>query len=74
MSKYRTIQEIERKYEGNWVCITNCEKSEYHEIIGGEVIAANKDKEPILDIWGESPGSFFGYMGELPEETGGYLL
>ena len=73
---YKTMQEIEREYDGNWVFMVNCRKGEYHNIAGGEVIAADKNREPIIELWGKSHDSepYFRYVGALPEEIGGYLL
>ncbi|MCL2053708.1 MAG: hypothetical protein FWG90_04580 [Oscillospiraceae bacterium] len=71
---YKTMREIEKEYDGNFVCIINYKKSKYHSIIGGEVIAASQDKEKIIDIWAKNPRSHFEYMGEFPDEEGGFLL
>ena len=73
---FKTMREIEREYDGNWVFMINCKKGEYSNIIGGEVIAADKNKAIIIDHWGK-PGydePYFRYVGSLPEGIGGYLL
>jgi hypothetical protein len=76
MRKYQTMQEIERQYDGNWVIMANCKESENYGIVGGEVIAANKDREPIVELWGQKHGGLvhYCYIGSIPGETGGYLL
>ncbi|MCL2053396.1 MAG: hypothetical protein FWG90_03000 [Oscillospiraceae bacterium] len=71
---YKTMEEIEKEYDGNFVCMINYKKNNFYRIIGGEVIAYGKDKFEIQDIWGDTPGSFYQYIGEFPEEAGGYLL
>jgi hypothetical protein len=74
--KYQTMEEIERQYDGNWVVMANCKEDEYYGIIGGEVIAANKDRKPIVELLGQKLGGLVHYtfIGSIPGETGGYLL
>ena len=66
--------EIEKEYNGNWVCMINCKKSKHHAIIGGEVIAVDKDREVVIDAWATKPQgiTFYRYVGSLPEGSGGY--
>ena len=66
---YQTMQEIEKKYDGYWVFMINCQKGELHEIIGGEVIAFDKDKEPVAAFWGRKYNSktYFRYIGSIPD-------
>ncbi|MCL2053891.1 MAG: hypothetical protein FWG90_05550 [Oscillospiraceae bacterium] len=71
---YQTMQEIEKQYDGKFVCISNRKKSEYFSTLGGEVIAASEDKETILDVWSKNPKSLFLYIGQFPDEEGGFLL
>jgi hypothetical protein len=76
MNKYQTMQEIERQYDGNWVVMANCEEDEYYGIIGGEVVAAGKNHESIIELWGQKHGGLVHtcFIGSIPGETGGYLL
>ena len=62
---YKTMREIEQEYDGNFVCVINCKEDQYYDVIGGEVIAASKDKRKIQDIWAKNPKSLFQYMGEF---------
>ncbi|MCL1822778.1 MAG: hypothetical protein FWG44_01115 [Oscillospiraceae bacterium] len=71
---YKTMEEIEREYDGNFICMINYKKNEYYGIIGGEVIAVSKNKKEILEIWGKTPRSFYQWVGEFPDAPGGYLL
>ena len=73
---YQTMEEIEKQYDGNFVCMINCRKSEYYDVIGGEVIAAGKDKKPIIDIWSscDDEEPYCGYVGNFPNVAGGFLL
>ena len=36
---YMSIEEIESKFTGKWVLVTNCVYSEYNEVIGGIPVA-----------------------------------
>ena len=36
---YMKIEEIEKKFAGKWVLVTNCKYSEYNEVIGGIPVA-----------------------------------
>lgn len=69
---YMTIQEIEKKYDGYWVFMVNCKKGELHEIIGGEVLAYNKKKSPVIELWNNEYDSetYFRYFGSIPEGMG----
>jgi len=70
---YQTIEEIEKEYDGNFVCMINCKMSEGNSVIGGEVVAYGKDKMEIQEIWSKSPGgSYYRWMGEFPDVA--YLL
>ena len=72
---YKTMQEIENEYDGNWVFMINCREGGHSSIIGGEVIYAGKDKKPIKDLWMKSHNKpLFRYIGNLSDEIGGYLL
>ena len=71
---YRTMQEIEKEYDGNFVCIVNCKKDNFHGIIGGEVIAVSKNKMEVQEVWGKTPESFYQWIGEFPDAVAGYLF
>jgi len=72
-SMYRPIEDIEIEYNGNFVCIANCRIGEYHDVIGGEVIAVSKDKMEVQKIWSTTPESYYRWMGDFPDEMR-YLL
>ncbi|MCL2054044.1 MAG: hypothetical protein FWG90_06345 [Oscillospiraceae bacterium] len=74
---YQTMEEIEKQYNGNWICMINYKKGELHNIIGGEVIAVSKNKDEIFKTWSENLGSFKQYCGDFGEflgATGGLLF
>jgi hypothetical protein len=72
---YMTMEEIEKKYDGNFVCIANCKVGKYHNVVGGEVIAVSKMKKEVQKFWGDGEGlSMCHWCGELPEEFRYILL
>ena len=69
---YQTIQEIERKYDGYWVFMIDCRKGEFNEVIGGVVIAFDKQKKPVAKLWAKEYESetYFRYIGSIPDDCG----
>jgi hypothetical protein len=67
------MEQIEKEYDGNFVCIANCKIGEYHDILGGEVIAVSKNKMEVQEVWGKNPESYYRWMGEFPDDMR-YLL
>ena len=43
-----TIEEINKKYDGEWVFLINCETTEDGEFLGGEVVLHNKSREEVF--------------------------
>jgi len=65
---YQTIEEIEKEYYGNFVCITNCKTTDDDRLLGGEVLAFGKDKMEIQEIWSKAPEwSFYRWFGDFPD-------
>ena len=69
---YQTMQEIEKKYAGHWVFMVDCKKGEFNEIVGGVVIAFDKQKKPVAELWDKAYESetYFRYIGSIPEGMG----
>ena len=69
---YQTMIEIENAYNGYWVFMTHCRTGEHNEVIGGRVIAYNKEKKPIADLWGKTYDTevYLKYIGSIPEGMG----
>jgi len=69
---FLTMKEIEEKYNGYWIFMKNCELGDYQEIIGGIVIAFNKDKKPIIELWNKEYDSetYYRYIGDIPDGMG----
>ncbi len=73
---YMTIDEVEKKYDGYWVCLVNIKEGEYHEPIGGEVALVSKNKDEVIKRWaGPHEGmAFYRYFGSLPNDVGDFLI
>ena len=69
---FQTMKEIEEKYSGYWIFMTNCKKGDLHEIIGGVVIAFNKSKKPIVELWNKEYDSetYCRYIGDIHDGMG----
>jgi hypothetical protein len=69
---FQTMKEIEEKYDGYWIFMTNCKKGDLQEIIGGVVIAYNKSKQPIINLWNREYDSetYYRYIGDIPDGMG----
>jgi len=75
MNKYMTMEEIDKEFDGNFVCIANCRTGEHYGVVGGEVVAVSKNKKEVYDVWGKFPGLNMCYWaGELPDEFKVMLL
>jgi len=69
---YKTMEEIEKEYDGNFVCMINCKMTEGNGLLGGEVIAYGKNKMEIQEIWSKHPQSCYQWIGNFPDVA--YLL
>jgi len=70
---YKTMAQIEKEYDGNFVCIANCRKGEYHDILGGGRIVERKNKMEVQEVCGKNTESYYRWMGEFPDDMR-YLL
>lgn len=65
------IEEINQKYDGQWVFMINCKNDEYGNLIEGEVVLNSKSKEEIFRNMGKyrDEKSMFSirYAGNIPE-------
>ena len=66
---YMTMQEIDEKYDGEWVYIINTKEGKYGEVIGGEIASHSENREKVLQEMLEcSDGSIYvKYAGKIPE-------
>lgn len=68
---YIKIEEVDIKYNGEWIFMVNCEQDSNGDIIGGEVVIHEKNRdslfEKISQYDGDKGNSYVKYAGELPE-------
>ncbi|MDR2168413.1 MAG: hypothetical protein LBE35_11290 [Clostridiales bacterium] len=67
---YKTMEQIEREYDGNWVFMVNCDKSR-GSLVGGEVVLHDPIKANVLlamEAYDHYPNlTSFRYVGKIPE-------
>jgi len=66
---YMTIKKIDELYDGQWVYIINIQEGENGEVIGGEVVAHNENREKVICAMLEHPDNsvYIKYAGIMPE-------
>ena len=67
---YKTMEQIEREYDGNWVFLINCKEDDYHGVAGGEVYLYNESMNFVLKNmdYNVSDGpTCVRYVGSIPE-------
>ncbi len=67
---YLTMEEINSKYDGNWVFLINCIEGEYGQIIGGEVVLHSESKAKIIREFSQYDNdseTYLTYAGKIPE-------
>jgi len=68
---YKTMEQIEKEYDGNWVFMINCMENKYGTLLGGEVTLSGKNQSELyrkLMNAGKSKSlTFVGYVGKTPE-------
>ena len=69
---YKSLEQIERDYDGQWVLIINCERDQQGSLLGGEVVLHNEKMGNIAEKMNEVDNglgpSFIGYIGKVPED------
>ena len=69
---YKTIEEIHKEYDGQWIFMINCKKGEYGSVIGGEVVLHDKNRDIVfqgMEKYDYEPSrTYFRYAGRIPEE------
>jgi len=66
---FMTMEEIDQKYDGEWVYIVNIKTDENDIDIGGEVAAHSESREKVIRVMLNTPGGgvYIKYAGEMPE-------
>lgn len=75
MSEILTMEEIERKFDGEWVLIEDVEANEQLEIIRGKVTYHGKDKNELHQVAMKTKSKHFAslFIGK-PDPNMGFLL
>ena len=68
---YKSIAQIEKEYDGQWVFMINCQTDERQSVVGGEVAFYDKSMNTVLRHLKHSNTSgnstYVRYVGNLPE-------
>ena len=68
---YKTMEQIEKEYDGQWVFMINCHENERGTILGGEVILHSENRgyiaRKMVDVDNGTSTTFIGYVGKIPE-------
>ena len=71
MIMYKTMEEIENEFNGQWVFMVNCKKDKYNAIKGGEVVFNHVSMNAVLKNMKMSNrngnSTYVRYIGVLPE-------
>ena len=69
---YKTMEQIHSEYNGQWIFMINCEKSEYGSVAGGEVVLHSEKRDVVIrgmeEYDYETSVTYFRYAGKIPEE------
>jgi hypothetical protein len=71
MNREMTIEEIESKFESEWVLVENPRTSEALKVLGGNVLFHSKDRDEVYRkaVALRPKRSAIVYTGRIPEET-----
>jgi hypothetical protein len=68
---YLPINEIHKKYDGQWIFAINCDESELGETLGGEVVLHSERRDKVIremaHYMDDTSRSIIFYAGKLPE-------
>ena len=68
---YKSMEQIEQEYNGQWVFMINCTKDKYHSVVGGEVLFSDKSMNAVLRTMKSTKtngnSTYVRYIGNLPE-------
>ena len=71
MEKEMTIQEIEARFDSEWVLVENPRTNEALEVLSGKVLHHSKDRDEVYRraVALRPARSAVLYTGEIPEDT-----
>jgi len=68
---YKTIEQIEKNYNGQWVFMINCIQNEKGRILGGEVVLNSENRNNVIRQMKEADNKIsltsIRYVGNVPE-------
>lgn len=68
---YKSMEQIQKEYDGQWVFMVNCNRSQRGSIVGGEVVLNSESRGKVVRKMNEADNqtslTFIGYIGSLPE-------
>ena len=68
---YKTMEQIEEEYDGQWVFMINCRRNRRGTILGGEVVLNSENRNNVIGKMKEANNrtslTFIGYIGKIPE-------
>ena len=68
---YRTMEQIQKEYDGQWVFMINCDENQNGSVIGGEVVLHSENRNNVIRKMVEADNgtslTFIGYVGKIPE-------
>lgn len=71
MSEVLTIEEIESRYDSEWILVEDPELDEHLNVLSGRVVCHSKDRDEVyqkaLDVRPKRPAVL--YTGRMPEGT-----
>lgn len=69
ISEVLTFEEMQRRYDLEWVLIVELESDENMQVVRGQVLAHSPNRDEIYDVLSRFPGRSLAieYMGTPPE-------
>jgi len=68
---YKTMTQIEKEYDGQWVFMINCQCNQRGTVLGGEVVLHSENRNNVIrkmkDANNHTSLTFIGYVGKIPE-------
>ena len=68
---YKTMEQIQNEYDGQWVFMINCQENQNGSIIGGEVVLHSESRSNVVRNMKAADNrtslTFIGYVGRIPE-------
>ena len=64
---YKSIEDIHKEYDGQWVYLTDLKENERGTVIGGEVSAHSESRDSVIMKIRPEKGVYVMYAGKIPE-------